>query len=78
MYGLLALLPGLDQQHTPKRAPGLSGSPVLFLFAPPQRVTVRRTHSEHIFSALPTIAVGREPCQHLRSAPASDINPSGI
>jgi hypothetical protein len=31
------------------------------------------TYGEHMFSALPPIAAGSELCQHLRSAPKTDI-----
>jgi len=40
----------------------------------PVWVKVRRTHSEHLFSALTPIAAGSEPCQHLRSEPIADIS----
>jgi hypothetical protein len=43
-----------------------------------QRVTVRRTRGEHMFSASPPIAAGSEPCQHLRSAPGAVIRWSAV
>ena len=39
----------------------------------PVRVSQRKARDEHMFSALPSIAAGSAPYQHLRSAPQADI-----
>ena len=39
----------------------------------PVRVSQRKARDEHMFSALPSIAAGSAPYQHLRSAPVPDI-----
>ena len=39
----------------------------------PVRVSQRKARDEHMFSALPSIAAGSAPYQHLRSAPEADF-----
>ena len=36
-------------------------------------VILRKARGEHMFSEMPPIAAGSEPCQHLRSAPQAVI-----
>ena len=40
----------------------------------PKWVSLRKARDEHMFSALPPIAAGTAPCQHLRSAPEAAIS----
>jgi hypothetical protein len=37
----------------------------------PLRVKGRKPHSEHMFSGMPLIAAGIDPCRYLRSAPTN-------
>ena len=46
----------------------------LSILGGPLRVTVRRTRDEYMFSGMPPVAAGSEPCRHLRSAPLAEIS----